>query len=99
MAQNIIPKGNYFLVGLGIGALIGVLFAPKSGEETRKYLAKKASKGNEFVRKQERELGDRAEHAVEHSKETLAQTKEQIATAIDVGRETYSREKSKAHVS
>ena len=39
MAQNIIPKGNYFLVGLGIGSLIGVLFAPKSGEETREYLA------------------------------------------------------------
>ena len=41
MAQNIIPKGNYFLVGLGIGSLIGVLFAPKSGEETREYIAKK----------------------------------------------------------
>ena len=52
MAQNIIPKGNYFLVGLGIGSLIGALFAPKSGEETRKYLARKASEGNEFARKQ-----------------------------------------------
>jgi len=29
----------------------------------------------------------------------VTQTKEQIATAIDAGRETYSREKSKAHVS
>jgi gas vesicle protein len=34
MAASIIPKGNYFLVGLGIGSLIGILFAPKSGEET-----------------------------------------------------------------
>jgi hypothetical protein len=32
MAQNIILKGNYFLVGLGIGSLIGVLFAAQSGE-------------------------------------------------------------------
>jgi gas vesicle protein len=31
MAQNIIRTGNYFLVGLGIGSLVGVLFAPKSG--------------------------------------------------------------------
>jgi gas vesicle protein len=99
MAQTIIPKGNYFLVGLGIGSLIGVLFAPKSGEETRKYLAKKASEGNEFARKQARELRDRAEDAVGRGKETIVQTKEQIATAIDVGREAYNNEKSKARVS
>ena len=35
-----------FLVGLGIGAGLGVLFAPKSGEETRKALK---SKIDEFV--------------------------------------------------
>jgi gas vesicle protein len=56
MAQNIIPKGNYFLVGLGIGSLIGVLFAPKSGEETREYLAEKTREGNELARKKAREL-------------------------------------------
>jgi gas vesicle protein len=97
MAQNMIPKGNYFLIGLGIGSLIGVLFAPKSGQETRKYLAKKASDGNEFARKQAQELRDRAEDAVERGKETIMQTKEQIATAIDVGLVAYNREKSKAH--
>lgn len=42
-------KGNgllKFLAGIGIGAGIGVLFAPKSGEETRKDLKKKL---DEFV--------------------------------------------------
>jgi gas vesicle protein len=99
MAQNIIPKGNYFLVGLGVGSLIGVLFAPKSGKETREYIAKKAREGNQLARKQARELRDRAEDAVERGKETIAQTKVQIATAIDAGRATYNREKSKALVS
>jgi gas vesicle protein len=97
MAQNMIPKGNFFLVGLGVGSLIGILFAPKSGEETRKYLAKKASEGNKFARKQALGLWDRAEVAVERGKEAITQTKEQIATAIDVGRVAYNREKSKAH--
>jgi gas vesicle protein len=99
MAQNMIPKGNYFLVGLGIGSLFGLLFAPKSGDETRKYFARKASEGNEFARKQARELQDHAKDAVERGRKVIAQTKEQIAVAIDVGRETYNREKSKAHVS
>jgi gas vesicle protein len=99
MAQNIIPKGNYFLVGLGIGSLIGVLFAPKSGEETREFIAKKAREGNELARKKARELRDRAEESVERGKEIIAQTEGRIATAIDVGMQTYNREKAKAHVS
>jgi gas vesicle protein len=99
MAKNIIPDVSYFLAGLGIGSAVGILFAPKSGEKTRQYLAKKASEGNELARKKSRELRDRAEEAVEHGKEMIAQTKGQIATAIEAGLETYNREKSKAHVS
>jgi gas vesicle protein len=99
MSQNIIPKGNYFLVGLGIGSLIGVLFAPKSGKETREYIAKKTKEGNELARKKARELRNRVEETVERGKEMIAQTEGQIATAIDAGRETYNREKAKAHVS
>ena len=99
MTRNMIPKGNYFLVGLGIGSLIGVLFAPKSGEETREYIAKKAREGNELARRKAREMQDRVDETVERGKEIIAQTEVQIATAIDAGVETYNREKSKAHVS
>jgi gas vesicle protein len=98
MAQNIIPKGNYLLLGLGIGSLIGVLFAPKSGEETREYIAKKAREGNALARKKARDLRDRAEETVERGREMITQTEGRIATAIDVGIKTYNREKAKAHV-
>jgi gas vesicle protein len=98
MAQNMIPKGNYFLVGLGIGSLIGVLFAPKSGEEIRQYIAKKTREGNELARKKGQELRDRAEETVERGKTIVAQTAGQVATAIDVGIETYNREKAKAQI-
>jgi gas vesicle protein len=98
MAQNMIPKGNYFLVGLGIGSLIGVLFAPKSGEETREYIVQKTREVNELARKQMRELRDRAEDAIGRGKEIIAQKEGRIATAIDAGIETYHREKAKTHV-
>jgi gas vesicle protein len=98
MAQNVIPKGNYFLVGLGVGSLIGVLFAPKSGEQTREYIGKKAREGNELARKKAQEVRDRAEESVERGKKIIAQTERRIATAIGVGIETYNREKAKAHV-
>ena len=100
-AKDMIPNGSYFLVGLGIGSLIGVLVAPKSGEETRKYIAKKAREGNDLARlalKKVQELQVRTEETVERGKEIIAQTKGQIAAAIDAGIETYNREKSKVQV-
>ena len=96
MADNVGSKVSFFLVGMGIGALLGILFAPKSGEETQEYLTQKARERSEYVQKTARELRRRAEDLVERGKEVVTQKKEQIATAIDVGRETYQREKSKA---
>lgn len=98
MAQKTIRTVNYFLVGLGIGSLIGVLYAPKSGVKTREYLAKKASERNEYVYRKARDLKNHAEELVERGKKMITQTKGQLAAAIDVGRETYHREKSKAHI-
>jgi gas vesicle protein len=99
MAENgkAITNVNYFLVGLGIGSAVAILFAPKSGKETREYIANKTKEANEYTRKKAQELRERAEDTLEHGKEIVTQTKEQIATAIDVGLETYNREKSKAH--
>jgi gas vesicle protein len=96
MRENIISKAGYLLVGIGIGSLVGILFAPKSGEETRKYLVKKAREGSESTQEKVRELKERAEDIVERGKQAVTQKKRQIATAIDAGREAYEQEKSKA---
>jgi len=95
MAEKIVSNASYFLVGLGIGSLIGILSAPKSGEETREYMSQKAKDGSEYAQKKARELKERAEDLVEHGKEVVMQKKEQIANAVDAGREAYQRERSK----
>jgi len=99
MAQKIIRTGNYFLVGLGIGSLMGVLFMPKSGAETRGYAAERTRERNKFARKKVRELRDRAEDTVELGKKIVAQTEVRVAAAIDAGIETYNRERAKTQVS
>jgi gas vesicle protein len=96
MADNTGSKVTYFLVGLGIGALVGILFAPKSGEETREFLAQKAEEGKEFAQKKARELRDRAEDLVDRGKQVAMRQKESFSAAVDAGREAYQREKSKA---
>ena len=96
MAEKVASNASYFLVGLGVGSLIGILCAPKSSEETREYMSQKAKDGSEYAQKKARELMVCAEDLVEHGKEVLMQKKEQIATAVDAGREAYQRERSKA---
>jgi gas vesicle protein len=94
--NNAGSKVSFFLVGLGIGALVGILFAPKSGEETREYLSQKADEGREYAQRKARELRERAEDLVERSKSAAVRQKENLSAAVDAGREAYQREKSKA---
>jgi gas vesicle protein len=96
MGDSVGSKVSYFLVGMGIGALIGILFAPKSGEETREYLNSKADEGREYAQRKARELRERAEDLIERSKEIMSKQKESISAAVDAGKEAYTREKSKA---
>lgn len=96
MADNAGSKVSYFLVGLGIGAVVGILFAPKSGDETREYLSKKAEEGKEYAQRKARELRERADDIIERGKQTANKQKDSISAAVDAGREAYQREKSKA---
>lgn len=93
MAENsAASKVSYFLVGLGIGALVGVLFAPKSGEETREFLTQRAEEGKLYAQRKARELRDRADDLVERGKQVAAKQKDSIAAAVDAGRDAYQRE-------
>jgi gas vesicle protein len=96
MSDNAGAKISYFLVGVGIGAIVGILFAPKSGEETREYLSQKADEGKEYAQKKARELRERADDLVERGKQVAGRQKDQIAAAVEAGRDAYQREKSKA---
>ena len=54
MAED--SKFPYFLLGLGVGFVAGVLVAPRSGEETIQYLKEKAGEGKEYLHKQQETL-------------------------------------------
>lgn len=86
----------FFLAGMGIGAILAVLFAPKSGEETREYIAEKAGEGRDYVSAKGRELRKEAEELVERSKDLVAKQKEVLSAALEAGRQAYQDEKAKA---
>jgi gas vesicle protein len=92
MADNVGSKLSFFLVGLGIGSVIGIWFAPQSGEETRDYLSSKADEGRDYAQKRARELRERAEDLLERSKEIMGRQKDALSSAVEAGKETYKRE-------
>ena len=82
-------KFGYFLAGLGVGVLIGVLYAPRPGEETRELLTHKADEGREFVKRRSRELRDQADDYIAKGKETVERQKEHLQSAVDAGKKAY----------
>jgi gas vesicle protein len=79
----------WFLAGLGLGAVAGVLYAPRSGDETRDALRSKAEEGRERIRHHAREAKSQASDWVDRGRDVLSQQKDQFRAAYDAGRQAY----------
>jgi gas vesicle protein len=79
----------WFLAGLGLGALAGVLYAPRSGNETREVLRARAEEGRDYVRSRAREAREQASQWADRGREVVGQQKEQFRAAYEAGRQAY----------
>ncbi len=82
--DNRINGFAWFLAGLGVGALAGILYAPKSGRETREDLASSAREGTEYLRTRGKQVAEQVGTIVDKSKE-------QVGEYVDRGREVVDR--------
>jgi len=77
---------GYLAAGLGIGAAFSIFLAPKSGEETRKWIAGKflnaVDTTNEKVRKSR-----------VHVREVMDRGQLQVSEAVAAGREAIGKQK------
>src|SRR5258708_23196195 len=93
--DNISTRLTYFLVGAGIGAVLALLFAPKSGEELRGDIADATRKGIDRSREAAQQLGDRAgeyyESTRERASELYSQAAEKVGEVAQTARETAAR--------
>ena len=78
-----------FLLGLGVGVGIGMLFAPKSGQETRELIKNKAGEGTDFLKQRGADIKQTASEWVDKGKEALGRQKDNIAEAVEAGRQAY----------
>jgi gas vesicle protein len=80
---------GWFLAGMGLGALVGVLYAPRSGSETRDVLRARAEEGRDYVRTRAREARGQASEWVDRGRDVVNQQKDQFRAAYEAGRQAY----------
>ena len=69
-----------FAVGAIAGAAVALLFAPATGEETRRKLAEKAKEGRE-----------RAEGLAREGRDYFQRQRDNLTAAVERGRETFDQ--------
>jgi gas vesicle protein len=80
---------GWFLAGLGVGAAIGMLYAPKAGQDTREELRRRAEEGRDFVVNRAKEAREQANQWVDKGKQAVESQKEQFRSAYEAGRQAY----------
>ena len=78
--DNISTRLCYLLIGGGIGAVLALLFAPKSGQELRGDIAATTRKGIDKSREAAQQLGEKAGEYYESTRERAGEIYSQAAT-------------------
>ena len=94
--DNISTRLTYLLIGGGIGAILALLFAPKSGQELRGDIADATRKGIDRSREAAQQLGDRAGEYYEATRgraaELYTQAADKVTEVAQTAREAAARQ-------
>lgn len=77
----------WFIAGASIGAAVALLYAPQSGEDTRRLIGRKAREGGEVINQQGREMMDRGRELYDRGKRMA----DEAAEMFDRGRKIVNK--------
>src|SRR5438128_8614145 len=87
-------KLTFLLIGGGIGAILALLFAPKSGRELRGDIADATRKSLDYTREQGRMIGDMAGDYYERGRgragELVEAGRERVSSIVDHSRDAVT---------
>ncbi len=84
-----------FLLGGLIGAGLALLYAPSSGEETRKRLKEQMAKQGDELNEIYESAVDTVEEGMGKVKEAIEEKKSAVINAYEAGRDAYKKERGK----
>ena len=81
------PVGGYlaaFAIGALVGAGVAILYAPRSGKETRDLIARRT-----------RELKEKAAETVQDARDMVRGKREEVVAAVEAAREAMHEQRAK----
>ena len=95
-SESVSTRLTYLLIGGGIGAVLALLFAPKSGQELRGDIADATRKGIDRSREAASQLGERAGEYYETTRgrasEIYSTASEKVGEVARTAREAAARQ-------
>jgi gas vesicle protein len=104
--SDVAARLTYFIVGATVGAVVALLFAPKSGRELREDLADATRKGVDRARETGSQISAkageyydtasaRASELAQSARDAVTNRGERVSAAIEAGKRAYREEKSR----
>jgi gas vesicle protein len=78
---NILKFWAVFTVGVAAGAVVALIYAPQTGEKTRKQLKRKLEDAGDYLKDAGETLGDHADKVVKRGKDVWDDVADQASKA------------------
>jgi len=82
---------GYLLIGIGIGVVAGLFFAPRSGEEMREDIRRRTHEGVDYLNQQAEKLREGAEKVVSKGKEWIGTQSESLQPAVETRKPSHEQ--------
>jgi len=66
-----VSKLAWFLTGAAIGAAVALLYAPRTGKDTRRYIARQTEKGRQMVNDTSQDVADASREMFERGRKLV----------------------------
>jgi hypothetical protein len=89
MTTNDESRFSYLLIGLGLGALGGLMFALLARKETREVLRERSGKSLDYLNQRVGKLLETADGIVKKGKEFIGPPRDSVKTDTDAEKQAY----------
>ena len=84
--NNAIKFWAVFAVGVTAGAVVALIYAPQSGEKTRRQLRRGFEDASDYVKDAAENFGDHAEKYIRRGKDAVGDVVESASNAVGAAR-------------
>jgi gas vesicle protein len=88
--NHILKFWAVFAIGVGAGAAVALIYAPQTGEKTRKQIRRKLEDAGDYLKDASETLGEHAEKAVKRGKDVWEDVSESATKAANQAVKTVS---------